>query len=52
MIQFLSKRDINPFPENDILEIDEQKYDLTGLKRHAQLMFGRPIPKKKPEKSS
>ncbi len=42
----------NPFPENDILEIDEQRYDLTGLKRHAQLMFGRPIPKKKPEKSS
>ena len=39
----------NPLPGDSTLEIGDKKYDLTGLKRQAELMFGRPIPKKKSE---
>ncbi len=33
------------FPENDEVEIKGEKFDLTGLRRHFEWMFGREIPK-------
>jgi len=37
------------FPENNILTIEENEYDLTGLRREMEWMFGRPIPKQQPQ---
>jgi hypothetical protein len=37
------------FPNDDILELDGKKYDLTGLRREMEWMFGRPIPKNQPQ---
>lgn len=36
------------FPENNTLTIEEKEYDLTGLRREMEWMFGRPIPKQQP----
>lgn len=33
------------FPENNILTLEGKEYDLTGLRREMEWMFGRPIPK-------
>ena len=32
-------------PEDNIIEIKGKKFDMTGMKRHIEWMFGRPIPK-------
>lgn len=32
------------FPENNTIEIEGREYDLTGLRREMEWMFGRPIP--------
>ena len=37
------------FPENNILTIEENEYDLTGLRREMEWMFGRPIPEQQPQ---
>lgn len=34
-----------PFPKNDTLEVDGQKYDLQGIRRNIEWMFGKPKPK-------
>ena len=36
-------------PENDRITIDEKIYDLTGIRRQIEWMFGRPIPKSEDE---
>lgn len=33
------------FPDDDIIEIKGKKFDLTGMRRHIEWMFGKPIPK-------
>jgi hypothetical protein len=40
------------FPENNTLTIEGKDYDLTGLRREMEWMFGRPIPKQQPEEST
>ncbi|MCS5422623.1 MULTISPECIES: hypothetical protein [Psychrilyobacter] len=37
------------FPENNILTIEDNEYDLTGLRREMEWMFGRPIPQQQPQ---
>jgi len=37
------------FPENNTLTLEGKDYDLTGLRREMEWMFGRPIPKQQPE---
>jgi len=37
------------FPENNILTLEGKEYDLTGLRREMEWMFGRPIPKQQPQ---
>lgn len=37
------------FPENNTLTLEGNEYDLTGLRREMEWMFGRPIPKQQPE---
>ena len=37
------------FPEDDTIEIKGKKFDLTGMRRHVEWMFGRPIPKAEEE---
>lgn len=32
-------------PEDNIIEIKGKKFDMTGMRRHIEWMFGRPIPK-------
>lgn len=32
-------------PEDDIVEINGKKFDMTGMRRHIEWMFGQPIPK-------
>ena len=32
------------FPDNNILVVEEKEFDLTGLRREMEWMFGRPIP--------
>jgi hypothetical protein len=39
-------------PENDILIIDGIEYDMTGVRRQFEWMFGGPVTKKEPEKKS
>lgn len=34
-----------PFPENDTIEINGKTFDLTGMRRHIEWMFGQAIPK-------
>ena len=38
-----------PFPENDKLEVDGTVYDLEGIRRNIEWMFGQPKPKAKEE---
>ena len=38
-----------PFPENDKLEVDGTVYDLEGIRRNIEWMFGQPKPKVKEE---
>jgi len=40
------------FPDNNTLTIDGKDYDLTGLRREMEWMFGRPIPKEQPKESA
>ena len=37
------------FPENNTLALEGKEYDLTGLRREMEWMFGRPIPKQQPQ---
>ncbi|ALQ40083.1 hypothetical protein RN87_06005 [Fusobacterium hwasookii ChDC F174] len=37
------------FPEDDTIEIKGKKFDLTGMRRHVEWMFGRPIPRAEEE---
>ncbi len=37
-------------PENNSIELDGKTYDLTGLRRQVEWMYGRPIPKNPEEK--
>jgi len=37
------------FPKDDKLTLEGKEYDLTGLRREIEWMFGRPIPEKKSE---
>ena len=37
------------FPENNTLALEGNEYDLTGLRREMEWMFGRPIPKQQPQ---
>ncbi|MGB6128411.1 MAG: hypothetical protein WBG30_06640 [Psychrilyobacter sp.] len=37
------------FPENNTLTLEGKDYDLTGLRREMEWMFGRPIPEQQPE---
>lgn len=39
-----------PCPEEDKLEVDGEVYEVTGLRRQCEWMYGRPIPKKEEEK--
>ena len=32
-------------PEDDTIEVKGKKFDLTGMRRHIEWMYGRPIPK-------
>ncbi len=32
-------------PEDDMIEINGKKFDMTGMRRHIEWMFGQPIPK-------
>lgn len=38
-----------PYPEKGILELDGKEYDLRGLRRQIEWMYGRPLPKNTPE---
>ncbi len=38
------------FPGSDEIELEGKKYDLTGLRRQMEWMFGRPIPKQEEKK--
>ena len=40
------------FPEDNTIEIKGKKFDLTGMRRHVEWMFGRPIPKLEEETSN
>mgnify|MGYP000863374056 CR=1 FL=1 len=37
------------FPEDNTIEIKGKKFDLTGMRRHVEWMFGRPIPRAEEE---
>lgn len=37
------------FPEDDTIEINGEKFDLTGLRRHVEWMFGQELPKPEEE---
>ena len=37
------------FPENNTLTLEGNEYDLTGLRREMEWMFGRPIPQQQPK---
>ncbi|MEI6856545.1 hypothetical protein [Psychrilyobacter sp.] len=37
------------FPENNTLTLEGNEYDLTGLRREMEWMFGRPIPEQQPQ---
>jgi len=39
------------FPDNNMITIEDKEYDLTGLRREMEWMFGRPIPTEQPEAS-
>lgn len=39
------------FPEDDTIEIKGKKFDLTGMRRHVEWMFGKPIPRAEEETS-
>lgn len=39
-------------PENDRITIDEKVYDLTGIRRQIEWMFGRPIPQEAPKEEN
>ncbi len=40
------------FPENNTLNIEGKDYDLTGLRREMEWMFGRPIPEQQPQENT
>ena len=40
------------FPEDNTIEIKGKKFDLTGMRRHVEWMFGRPIPRVEEETSN
>ena len=40
------------FPEDNTVEIKGKKFDLTGMRRHVEWMFGRPIPRAEEETSN
>ncbi|MBZ4683440.1 MAG: hypothetical protein PWP46_1294 [Fusobacteriaceae bacterium] len=43
---------VQPFPEDDKLVVDEKEYDLTGIRRNIEWMFGRKKQQPKPEENN